>query len=446
MGGLALLLLEQRHKVSGSDIQENYVTLKLKKEGADIALGHDPKNVLGADIVVFSSAIPLDNPELIEAKKKNMIIKRRAELLAELMDHYIGITVAGAHGKTTTTSMIAALLNKAGLNPAVAIGGIVQNTLAHAHLGMGKYFVAEVDESDGSFLNFSPHYSVITNIDFEHVDYYQNWQNILKAYEHFIDRTAPGGLIVAWGEDERLRGLLKNSRQRFLTYGFSDTTDITAKNLQFTPQASFDCVVKGQEKGRVILSIPGEHNILNALACVGIGLNLSIDFSLIQESLHEFQGVKRRLQWKGEVDGISVLDDYAHHPTEIDFALKTAQALKKTRLILVFQPHRYSRVKYLKEAFERSLGNCDYLILTDIYAASEKPLDEMTTALFCETIREKTTHPVVYLPLNRIGDHLLKILKPGDLLLTMGAGDITSVSDQLIEGLKNHPMKIACHC
>jgi UDP-N-acetylmuramate--alanine ligase len=450
MGALASLLLKQGHRVSGSDIRENQIVIQLKQQGARIFIGHDTRNIEGADVIVFSSAITSHNSELTAAKKQKLSILPRAKLLAELMKDHIGITVAGAHGKTTTTSMISNLLIHAGFHPTTAVGGIVIGTPSHARLGEGEYFVAEVDESDGSFLYFSPKYSVITNIDFEHVDYYQNWDNILKAYREFIGRTQSEGVVLAYGEDVRLSTLLKESHCSFITYGLSPENELIAENLQSDNfLSSFDCVFQGTNLGKIQLQIPGKHNVLNALACIGLGLRLSIDFETIRESFNDYYGVQRRFQLKGVIEDIWIVDDYAHHPSEIETTLETAQSIKKNRLITVFQPHRYTRLKLLSEEFADSLTNSDYLIITNIYAASENPIEGITAEKLTKLIQGKTDSTVIYLEKEKIVNHLLKIAESGDLVLTMGAGDITHITDDFVKALKSprfprpeHPVKI----
>ena len=448
MGALAALSLDKGYHVSGSDLRSNHITERLRLRGADIFAGHTGVNIGEADCVVFSSAISDDNPELVEAGKKQIPILRRAKFLAELMEGYIGITVAGAHGKTTTSSMAANLLEKAGLRPTTAIGGIVNGARSHAVLGEGKYFVAEVDESDGSFLCFRPHYSIITNIDLEHVDYYHDWQNILGAYREFIGKTRDGGIILAYGDDEPLSNVLKESGRTFKTYGFSTENNISATNIKFDRfDSRFNCVVDGKDRGQVLLKVPGRHNIANALACVSLGLSLSIDFDTIRESLKGYEGVQRRFQLKEKIDDVWIIDDYAHHPTEIKATLETAQLFKQSvqdrtagretnGLITVFQPHRYSRVKGLLEEFAQSLVYSDQLIITDIYAAGEAPIEGITAGKLCERIRAITDRPVCYIPKEEITDYLLTIVRPQDLVLTLGAGDITRIADDFTEALK----------
>lgn len=444
MGALAALLMEKGYKVTGSDIKENSLVLSLREKGADIAIGHAAENIKGADRVIFSSAINrVSNPELLEAKKQGIRILQRAQLLAELMKGHIGITIAGAHGKTTTTSMIANLLTTAGFHPTTAVGGIVNGTSSNARLGAGEYFVAEVDESDGSFLNFFPKYSVITNIDFEHMDYFRDWDHILSAYRQFIQHTDPRGMAVVCGDDPHLPDLVQACHIPFQKYGLSAGNDIRAENIRFDhARGVFDCVVQGRKLGEVVLNICGRHNVVNALACAAVGLKLSIDFDVICRSLKEFQGVERRFQTKGKVDDIWVMDDYAHHPTEIRATLEAARLLPRNRVVAVFQPHRYSRVQHLLQEMAGSLTNADYLVVTDIYAASEQPIEGVTATRLVEEIRKLTSHPVVYLKKGDIISRLLDFIKPGDVVMILGAGDITHLSDDIVRVLQESRQKL----
>jgi len=440
MGTLASLLLSKGYEVSGSDIRKNAMTERLQKQGANIFYGHEALHIEGADCIVFSSAILENNPEILAAKEKKIPIIPRARLLADLMLGSEGVTVAGAHGKTTTSSMIAGLLIKANLNPTVAVGGIVEGNGDNALLGLGNYFVAELDESDGSFLNFNPKYSVITNIDFEHVDYYHNWDAILNAYRRFINQTEEGGALFVCGDDPRLSCLIKESEKKIVTYGLSSENECTARNIineEFETQ--FECVFQGKILGTVHLNVPGKHNILNALACISVGLSLFIDFTIIQESLEEYQGVRRRFQFKGKVNGAGVIDDYAHHPTEIKAVLETAQQLSKKRLITVFQPHRYSRVQALFKEFVSSFAKSDYVIVTDIYAASEDPIEGVTAQKLVEYLQNTFDKPVIYVERDYIEEYLMGIVEPEDLVLTLGAGDITEVGANLCKKVGTHP-------
>jgi UDP-N-acetylmuramate--alanine ligase len=432
MGALAVLLLRQGHRVTGSDIRENPIVLNLRKEGAAVHIGHHPGNVGTADFVVFSSAIKKDNPELAEAKRLAIPILQRAQLLASLMQGHAGITVAGAHGKTTTTSMISSLLTEAGLHPTTAVGGLINGASSNARLGAGEYFVAEVDESDGSFLYFAPRYSVITNIDFEHVDYFHNWDNILEAYRRFIRQTERAGVIIACGDDPRLSSLVKECLHVVHTYGLAPHNKTMAENCRFDQlSSSFDCVMDGKHWGKVELIVPGRHNIVNAMACITLGVHLSIPPEMIRRSLAAYRGVQRRFQVKETVDDIWVVDDYAHHPTEIRATLAAARLMNRKRVVAVFQPHRYSRVQCLMEEMAGSLTNSDYVIVTDIYAASEPPIEGVTAGRLKEHIQRLTANPVVYLEKEDITGYLLNIVRPGDLVLMLGAGDITYIADAL---------------
>jgi UDP-N-acetylmuramate--alanine ligase len=436
MGALATLLLEKGFQVSGSDVKENYMTAALKEKGAVIHIGHDAKNLGDAQFVVYSSAINEENPEIVEARKKSLPILQRAKLLANLMREHEGITVAGAHGKTTTTSMTANLLLKAGLNPTTAVGGIVGGTKSNARLGDGKYFVSEVDESDGSFLYFTPKYSIITNVDYEHLDFYKNWDAILNAYREFIGRTQKDGMLFFCAEDKNLVDMMKSSPVPFQSYGFSSNSNICASNIQFDNfSSSYDCLVNGKAIGRIELKVPGKHNILNSLACVGLGLKLQIPFSTIQQSLLEFKEVKRRFQLLADVKGIKVVDDYAHHPTEIKATLDAAARVHKKRLVTVFQPHRYTRLQSLFKEFAQSLKEVDYLIVMDVYAASESPIAGVDAKTFIAHMKDISKNQIVYVKKEDIINHLHKMAVDGDLIMMLGAGDITKLAHDFADQL-----------
>ncbi len=356
MGTLAFSLLAKGHTVSGSDLKDNELTAELRKRGAHIVIGHHTSNVKGADYVVYSSAVRVNNSELIEAVSRNMVVLRRAEVLAQLVNEQMGITIAGAHGKTTTTSMVSSLLINAGLHPTTAIGGIINGEAYNANLGEGKYFVAEVDESDGTFLYFKAHYSIITNMDFEHVDFYKNWEAITDAYAKFIRCTAKGGKVIVCGEDTRLLGLVRAQNVSAISYGLSDRQDVYATAIESQGfHSSFACHTRRGKLGDFELNVPGRHNILNALACITLGLELGISNQVMHKTLKNFTGVKRRFQLKGRVDDVMVVDDYGHHPAEIEATLKAARLFGPKRLIVVFQPHRYSRTKFLLNEIAESL-------------------------------------------------------------------------------------------
>ncbi|MBF0122895.1 MAG: UDP-N-acetylmuramate--L-alanine ligase [Candidatus Omnitrophica bacterium] len=436
MGNLALLMLAKGYQVSGSDKKESELTRQLRERGATIFIDHHIKNVEQAECVVYSSAISASNPEFFEAVRRHIPILKRAELLAELVNQEVGITVGGAHGKTTTSSMASLLLINAELKPTTAIGGIVGQGY-NANLGIGRHFVAEVDESDGSFLYFKPHFSIITNMDFEHVDYYHTWDNIKEAYAKFVECTVQCGVIISCGDDVNLRQIVEAGGRRFTTYGFGDNNEWIARDIQCDAGgSSYECFYKGESQGRFELTVPGKHNVLNSLSIVALGFELKISPDVIRETLKKFEGVKRRFQKKGDVGGVLVVDDYGHHPTEIAATLQTAKALDRKRLITVFQPHRYSRTKFLMDEFSACFNLADYLILTDIYAASEKPIDGVTIEVFVHKIRAQRQKNLTYLKKEEIVDHLMKMVHPGDLVLTLGAGDITQVSDDLVQRLE----------
>ncbi len=436
MGTLASLLLDQGHSVSGSDLKDNELILGLRERGVCVYIGHRTGNIVkNADYVVYSSAIRVNNPELIESESRNIPVLRRAQVLAQLVNNQVGITIAGAHGKTTTTSMVSSLLINAGLRPTTAIGGIINNHAAYnANLGEGKYFVAEVDESDGTFLYFNPHYSIITNMDFEHVDFYKNWEGITRAYARFIARTRSDGILIVWGEDKKLLQLVRQQRIAAVTYGMSDEQDVYAADIVTDGfKSSFTCHTRRHGRlGPFQLFVPGRHNILNALACISLGLQLGISYEVTFKTLKSFTGVKRRFQLKGRVNDVMVIDDYGHHPTEIQATLNAARLFGPKRLITVFQPHRYSRTKFLLNEFVEHLSRSDELILTDIYVAGEKVSEGVgVKVLFAEL--QKTLGPrVVFLKKEDILKYLRDYVQPGDMVIFLGAGDIYHLSDELV--------------
>jgi len=444
MGTLASLLLDQGHVVSGSDLKDNDICRGLHARGVRIHIGHQTSNVAkNTDYAVYSSAVRVNNPELIESESRNIPVLRRAEVLAQLVNQQTGITIAGAHGKTTTTSMISSLLINADLRPTTAIGGIINNHEAYnANLGEGKYFVAEVDESDGTFLYFHPTYSIITNMDFEHVDFYKNWEGIAQAYTKFINCTQDNGCLIVCGEDKKLLELVRQQKVKAVTYGFSDEQDVYATDIVTDGfKSSFRCHTKIASASRkdtsFELNVPGRHNILNALACISLGLQLGISFEVMFKTLKSFTGVKRRFQLKGRVDDIMVIDDYGHHPTEIAATLNAARLFGARRLVTVFQPHRYSRTKFLLNEFAESLSLSDELILTDIYAASEKVSEGVGVKVLFEKLQKKMGPRVTFLKKEDILKYLQEHLQPGDMSLFLGAGDIYHLSDELVKLLSS---------
>jgi UDP-N-acetylmuramate--alanine ligase len=438
MSGIAFLLIKSGFRVSGSDLKENSITQQLAGLGAQIFLGHNSSNVTEQDTVVYSSAISSDNCELAQAKILGIPLMQRAQALAELMQQKTAITVAGSHGKTTTTSLISFMLLEAGFCPTVAIGGILNNIHTNACLGSGELFVAEADESDGSFLNYTPKYSIITNIDQEHLDYYHNFENELDTFKLFIKRTLPDGCVFACSDDPNLLNIMRDYEGRRVFFGLGAQADISAKDICFNGLlCDFDCYFKDKFICRFHLALGGRHNISNALAVVGLGLELGIDLKHIYSSLAGYKGAGRRLEIKFQSDKYLIIDDYAHHPSEIKATLAAVANLKVKRKIVIFQPHRYSRTQLLLNDFAKSFGQADYLILTDIYAASEQPIEGVNAQELLKKIKElNPDKEVLYLPKEDIFAHILGMLREGDLVMTLGAGDIVRVTDALAQELK----------
>ncbi|MDD5167052.1 MAG: UDP-N-acetylmuramate--L-alanine ligase [Candidatus Omnitrophica bacterium] len=438
MSGIAQLLLRRKDKVSGSDLKESSITQELQNLGAQVYTGHQSANITGADFVIYSSAIRPDNPEIVEAKKKGLPLLKRAQALAELMQDKTVITVTGSHGKTTTASLASYLLMEAGLMPSVAIGGILKNINTNASLGGGKFFVAEADESDGSFLYYRPDYSIITNIDREHLDYYKEFKNEIEAFREFLHRTEDNGCVFCSADDANLRNIIADYKKRYVLFGLGEKADIYPKNIKIEGLSSeFDCFYKNKFIDRFRLALGGMHNISNALSVIALGLELGIGLEHIKKTLADYKGAKRRLEIKFSERGLLVIDDYAHHPTEISATLAAVKNLEKDRLIAVFQPHRYSRTQLLLDEFAASFDAADYVIITDIYAASESPIEGVSALGICEKIKKHSPGKEIYfLTKDKIREHILKAIKPGDVVMMLGAGDIVKISDELVEGLK----------
>ena len=435
MSGIAELLLNLGYRVSGSDIALSDITRRLEKLGGTIYAGHAADNLKDVDVVVTSSAIDPDNPEVIQALAKSVPVIPRAEMLAELMRLKYSIAVAGAHGKTSTTSLVAAILDQGKLDPTVVIGGKLKSIGVNAVLGQGDFIVAEADESDGSFLKFSPAIAVVTNIDKEHLDFYKDLEDIKSVFLDFIHRIPFYGLAVLCLDNESVQDIIPAIRNRYTTYGLSSQADLQAKNVRFEGLRScFDLHHHGQAMGEICLNMPGIHNIYNAMAAIAVGLELAIPFATIKAALETVQGVQRRLEIKGETGGVTVIDDYGHHPTEVK---TTLQALKECwpdrRKVVVFQPHRYTRTRALFDEFTRAFYQSDVLLVMPIYAASEKPIAGVAAEALCEGIQahgHKDVHCVKgpEEAVRRLG----KILAPGDILLTLGAGDVWKVGEQVL--------------
>ena len=443
MSGLAELLANLGYVVSGSDEKRSSVTDRLATLGIRITQGHDPAAVGGADVVVVSAAVKPANSEVREALRRQIPVIPRAEMLAELMRFRYGIAVAGAHGKTTTTSMIALMLERAGLDPTAVIGGRLSALGGNARLGRGELMVAEADESDRSFLKLFPTIAVVTNIDNEHLDHYGSLDEIERAFVDFANKVPFYGAVVACADNQRLAELLPRMSRRVVTYGLTAPgCDVTAQDVTVGPLCATGTISRrepGRERpvplGRLSLRVPGRHNLLNALAAVGVGFELGLSFDQMTVGLEQFRGVERRFDVRGEPGGVLVVDDYAHHPTEVAAVLEAARAFGR-RLVVAFQPHRYTRTAALLDAFGPALAAADYIVLTDIYPAGEDAIPGVTVERLAGAIRGAVRAKVEVVPaLSDLVPALVRISRPNDMVMTLGAGSIGGVAADLVEAL-----------
>ena len=437
MSGIAEVLLTLGYAVSGSDAKESDVTRRLAELGARVFIGHRAENAAGAHVVVTSTAVRADNPEVTEAHAKKIPVIPRIEMLAELARLKYTIAVGGTHGKTTTTSLISLVLNAGGLDPTVVVGGRMHNLGTGAQVGRGDYLVAEADESDGSFLKLAPTLAVVTNIDDDHLDYWGTLSNLVAGFEQFANKVPFYGRVILGVDDIGSRKILEKIRRPLLTYGLAPDADIQARDIRPAPEATVFSVFRHDSKlGEIKWSASGRHNVINSLAAVAVGLELDIPFAKIAEALASFQGVGRRLEWKGEQGGVAVMDDYGHHPTEIK---ATLQALKEKfpdrRTVVLFQPHRYSRTRILAEEFAGCFARADAVGLLDIYAASEAPVPGVTSDWLAERIRAQGT-AVTRLPAATGPELLRQMVKKGDVVLTLGAGDVWKWGENLLATLR----------
>jgi UDP-N-acetylmuramate--alanine ligase len=435
MSGIAELLLNLGYKVSGSDINRSDITDRLETLGGTIFKGHAAENIKEADVVVVSSAIDPDNPEIQAAGQASIPVIPRAEMLAELMRLKYSIAIAGAHGKTSTTSIVASVLAEGGLDPTVVIGGKLKSIGSNAVLGEGDFIVAEADESDGSFLKFSPTIAVVTNIDKEHLDFYADLDAIKTVFLNFLDRIPFYGLAVLCLDNEPIQDLIPRIKKRYTTYGMTSQADFQIRDVEFGRQQSrFDIYHNGKKLGMINLSLPGIHNVYNATASVAVGVELGIGFDQIKMALETVEGVQRRLEIKGETKGVTVIDDYGHHPTEIKVTLETIEEnWQNRRKVVVFQPHRYSRTRALFDEFSRAFYQSDVLVVLPIYAASEKKIEGVTSQNLCEEIKAHGHKEVIYADGFKAAlTHLKQTLQPGDVLLTLGAGDVYRVGEMFL--------------
>lgn len=447
MSGIAELLLNLGYKVSGSDLNRSAITSRLIDLGGIVNIGHKADWVEGADVVVTSSAISKENPEVVAANEKGIPVIQRAEMLAELMRlKKFGIAIAGSHGKTSTTSMVSWILATAGLDPTIVVGGKVDSLGGNAKLGEGEFLVAEADESDGSFLKLSPVLEVVTNIDLEHLDYYRDINHIKAAFLQFIDKVPFYGAAIVCLDDKNIVSVLPQIERRVITYGLTSQADLYGDKIEFSDgRVQFTVHDSTGELGAVSIRPPGKHNVYNALAAICVGLELEIPFDVIAKGLATFGGVQRRMQFKGEVDGITVVDDYGHHPTEIRATIGAIrEAWPEKRLFVLFQPHRYSRTKALFEEFQTAFHEANVLGMTEVYAASEEPIEGISGASLLEQVKlHGQRYAYYFADVNTMANDLLPYLEKNDLVLTLGAGNIVQVGEELLELLKEREVGVA---
>jgi UDP-N-acetylmuramate--alanine ligase len=439
MSGIAEVLLTLGYKVSGSDLKESSVTDRLKSLGAGIFVGHRAENVAGAEVVVTSSAISRDNPEVVAAHSASIALVQRAEMLAELMRLKYGIAIAGMHGKTTTTSMVAAVLAAGNLDPTVVVGGRVEAMGSNARLGKSQYLVAEADESDRSFLKLSPIISVVTNIDREHMDCYRDMADVEQAFVDFLDRLPFYGMAVVCADDERVRTLIPRLARRAVTYGFAKDADFRIEMVNKKTDGSFNCFCvqyKGRSLGEFELFVPGMHNVLNATAAIAVGIGLDMRPEQVREGLANFRGVDRRFQLKGKANGITVVDDYGHHPTEIRATLAAAQQCGHKKVHVIFQPHRYTRTRDLMEEFITCFKGADSLCVLDIYAASEQPIPGITGEVLSQRINNGGQNAMYAPSFEAAIEYIAAKATAGDMVLTLGAGNVSQIGPMLLEALE----------
>jgi UDP-N-acetylmuramate--alanine ligase len=437
MSGIAEVLHNLGYAVTGSDGRESENTRHLLALGIPVVIGHDAAHLGEADVVVRSSAVAPDNVELVEARRRLTPVIQRAEMLAELMRMKYGVAVAGSHGKTTTTSMVAAVLARGGLDPTIVIGGRLNALGTNAKLGRGDFLVAEADESDGSFLKLSPTIAVVTTVDAEHLDYYRDLDHIQDTFVEFINKVPFYGLAVLCLDQPNIQNLLPRVEKRYVTYGLRSQADFQARDLVFQGMsAAFTVAWKGETLGRVELRVPGVHNVYNALAATAVGLDLDLEFDAIAEALGEFAGVARRFQVLGEAGGIRVVDDYAHHPAEIQATLNAAKTGFGQNLIAVFQPHRYTRTQALLPEFFTAFYQADQLFVTEIYPAGERPIPGVRGEQIALGAREHGHKAVHYVAAKEeLPERVLEVARPGDMVLVMGAGDIWRIGEEIFRRL-----------
>jgi len=436
MSGIAEVLLNLNYQVSGSDLKTSELTRRLEQLGGTIYIGHASENVADAQVVVTSTAVSADNPEVVEAQRLHVPVIPRAEMLAELMRMKYGIAIAGTHGKTTTTSMVATLLSHGGIDPTAVVGGRLNALGSNAKLGQGQFMVVEADESDGSFLKLSPTIAVVTNIDVDHLDYYSGLDEIQAVFIDFINKIPFYGLAVLCLDDSNIQTILPQVEKRYTTYGLTPQADYRATDIQYSSGGTdFQVSYRNQDLGRMRIEMPGEHNVLNALASLVVARELEIEVESIRQGFAAFAGVQRRFQIKHDAE-VMVVDDYGHHPVEIKATLAAARSGWERRIVAVFQPHRYSRTKELFDDFVTAFFQADCLIVMDVYAAGEEKLEGVDSAMLVQSIAEHGHRNVHYCnDAHHVLTRLKELMLPGDMVLTFGAGSVWQVGEQLIETL-----------
>jgi len=439
MSGIAEFLHNQGLEITGSDMKKTDLTSHLEQIGIKVFEGHDAKLIKDMDVVVKSSAVKDDNPEITAAKAQKIPVIRRAEMLAEITRMSYSIGIAGTHGKTTTTSMAGMVLEAAGLDPTIIVGGKVMNFGSNNVMGSGKYIVVEADEYDHSFLSLTPIIAGITNIDSDHLDCYNNYENIKSAFIEYANKVPFFGCVIACLKDPGVQAILPQINKKVVTYGTTRQADVQAINLSMHGfQSEYDALYKGYCLGKISMKVTGKHNILNSLLAVAMGLELDIPFTAIQKGLAEYKGVYRRFELKAEIGGIAVFDDYAHHPTEITATLDGFRESTQRRIVVIFQPHLYSRTRDFYTDFGKAFFSCDLLILAPIYPAREQPIPGVTSKLIADAAIQSGHHNVVCLDDNQeIVKTALELIKPDDIVITMGAGSIWQFGEEIIKNLKS---------
>ncbi|MGM9529449.1 MAG: UDP-N-acetylmuramate--L-alanine ligase [Phascolarctobacterium sp.] len=441
MSALAYVLIQRGYDVSGSDLNAGHMSAHLAEAGAMVFMGHDACQVDDADGVVISTAIHANNPELVAAQKKGLPVLHRSDVLAALLNDAYGVAVAGAHGKTTTSAMISCIAVESGVDPTVVIGGEVASLGGNALNGNGPHVIAEADESDGSFLKFYPHLAVVTNIEDDHLDHYGTEENIYQAFKQFLGNITEGGKAILCVDNPKVRRLAQETEKTVLTYGMvGEGADYTARNISYDVHGTtYELYYHDKYVTEVHLAVPGRHNVLNSMGAFAAAREMGIETEKILASLRRFGGAKRRFETKGKVDGIWVVDDYAHHPTEIGVTIKAALQTKPERLLCVFQPHRYTRTKLLFDEFCECFRGCDELVIVDVYSAGEDPIAGTNSAKLVEGIKAATGQKVLYIPrLSKAEEYLQEQAKAGDLIMTIGAGDVFKIGEELVRELERN--------